>query len=272
MHQIKIFISSVQSEFAAERQMLHDYIMSDALLGKFFVPFIFEKLPATDNSPQKAYIKQVEGCDIYIGLIGKQYGRITENGFSATETEYLHASNKFKHRLIFIKRMPDEKREPKALDFIKNVEQNLVRKSFTTKTELKNAVYAAFIRYLELKEFIRLSPFDATLNPNATINELDEQKIRDFISIANSKRAFPFDASSSIKQVLTHLNLIEDSRVSNAAILLFGKNPQRHFLTSEIKCAHFHGIEVSKPIPSYQVFKGDVFQMIEQAVDFVLSK
>lgn len=252
--------------------MLHDYIMSDALLGKFFIPFIFEKLPATDNAPQIAYIEEVERCDIYIGLIGKHYGRITENGFSATETEYNHATKKFKHRLIFIKRLPDDKREPQALVFIKNVEQNLVRKSFITKEELKNSVYAALIRYLELKEFIRLSPFDAAINLNATINDLDEQKIREFIRIAKAKRAFPFDETSPINRVLTHLNLIEDKRVCNAAILLFGKNPQCHFLTSEIKCAHFHGIEVSKPIPSYQVFKGDVFQMIEQAVDFVLSK
>jgi len=29
---------------------------------------------------------------------------------------------------------------------------------------------------------------------------------------------------------------------------------------------------VSKPIPSYQVYKGDVFEMIDCAVDFVLSK
>lgn len=72
--------------------------------------------------------------------------------------------------------------------------------------------------------------------------------------------------------MLTHLNLIEGKRVTNAAVLLFGKRPQRYFITSEIKCAHFHGYEVTKPIPSYQVYKGDVFHLIDQAVDFVLSK
>jgi len=33
-----------------------------------------------------------------------------------------------------------------------------------------------------------------------------------------------------------------------------------------------HGTEVSKPIPSYQVYKGTVFQLVDQAVDFVMSK
>ena len=41
---------------------------------------------------------------------------------------------------------------------------------------------------------------------------------------------------------------------------------------SGVKCAHFHGTEVAKPIPSYQVYKGTVFALVDQAVDFVMSK
>ena len=44
----KIFISSVQREFAAERQMLAEYVRKDALLGKFFDVFLFEEEPACD--------------------------------------------------------------------------------------------------------------------------------------------------------------------------------------------------------------------------------
>ena len=35
---------------------------------------------------------------------------------------------------------------------------------------------------------------------------------------------------------------------------------------------HFHGTEIRKPIPSYQVYKGTVFELVDQAVDFVMSK
>lgn len=34
----------------------------------------------------------------------------------------------------------------------------------------------------------------------------------------------------------------------------------------------FYGNEVAKPIPSYQVYKGDVFQLVDQAVDFIMTK
>ena len=72
--------------------------------------------------------------------------------------------------------------------------------------------------------------------------------------------------------MLAHLNLLDQGRPTNAAILLFGKQPQRFLITSEVKCAHFHGREVAKPIPSYQVYKGTVFDLVDQAKDFVLSK
>ncbi len=49
-------------------------------------------------------------------------------------------------------------------------------------------------------------------------------------------------------------------------------NPQRFLITSNVKCLHFHGTEIRKPIPSYQVYKGTVFELVDQAVDFVLSK
>lgn len=55
-------------------------------------------------------------------------------------------------------------------------------------------------------------------------------------------------------------------------MLLFGQAPQRFLISSEIKCAHFHGTEGAKPIPSYQVYKGTVFALVDQAVDFVMSK
>jgi len=74
------------------------------------------------------------------------------------------------------------------------------------------------------------------------------------------------------KELLTHLNLLDDGRPTHAAVLLFGREPQRFLPTSEIKCAHFHGTEVAKPIPSYQVYKGTVFTLVDQAVDFVMSK
>lgn len=85
MKRIRIFIRSVQSEFAEERVMLCHYIRTDVLLGKFFEPFIFEEVPANKYPTNHIYLKEVELCDIYLGLYGNLYGYEDEEGISPTE-------------------------------------------------------------------------------------------------------------------------------------------------------------------------------------------
>jgi len=65
LRKIKIFISSVQAEFAHERSELQEYLLSDPLLGKFFEPFIFEQLPAIDQRADAIYLK--EAASIHSG-------------------------------------------------------------------------------------------------------------------------------------------------------------------------------------------------------------
>ena len=260
MQKKKVFISSVQSEFQEERQMLFEYLNSDALLGKFFEPFIFENVPAVNLSPDMVYINEVETSDIYIGIFGKDYGFENKEGLSPTELEYDMATNQKITRLVYVKQVDNRNEKMKRL--ISKAENVIVRKSFNTPEQLKIAVYASLVNYLIEKEIVRTMPFDATLHPEATIADLNEDKIRDFAEVSHRKRSFPFNKDSDINKVLTHLNLIKGERITGAALLLFGNNPQRFFITSEVKCAHFHGIKVSKPIPSYQVYKSDVFEMI----------
>ena len=83
MKKLKIFISSVQKEFAKERQMLFEYLNSDPLLGLFFEPFLFENLPAADQRADAVYIKEVAECDIYLGLFGNSYGFENAEGISS---------------------------------------------------------------------------------------------------------------------------------------------------------------------------------------------
>ena len=97
MADIKVFISSVQREFERERRLLCDYIRTDALLGQFFVPFIFEDLPASEISAQKAYLTQAAACHIYLGIFGTQYGYEDAEGISPTEREYDTATEHFAH-------------------------------------------------------------------------------------------------------------------------------------------------------------------------------
>ena len=74
MKPLRIFISSVQKEFAEERMALRDYLLGDALLRRFFECFLFEEVPAADRRADEVYLDEVERCDIYLGLFGNDYG------------------------------------------------------------------------------------------------------------------------------------------------------------------------------------------------------
>ena len=119
---------------------------------------------------------------------------------------------------------------------------------------------------------IRWGPFDAAPCRNTALDDLDFERMAQFIRTARQVRQFPLPEGTPPRQLLEHLNLLSGNRITNAAVLLFGKKPQRFLISSEIRCAHFHGTEVAKPIPSYQVYKGTAFDLVDQATDFVLSK
>ena len=272
MTPIRIFISSVQREFSAERKALGAYLRNDPLMRRCFEGFLFEEIPASDRRPDEVYLDEVGRCDIYVGLFGKEYGAEDETGMSPTEREFNHATALGKHRLIFLKNMDSGIRYPKMQTLIGKAEAGLIRKRFNTPAELVIGLYAALVEYLEGKELLRFGPFDAAPCEGATLDDLDTARMTRFIRTARRIRQFPLDEDTPPEDLLRHLNLLNKGRLTNAAVLLFGKAPQRFLISSEIKCAHFHGTQVAKPIPSYHVYKGTVFDLVDQAVDFVLSK
>lgn len=272
MRDIKVFISSVQREFERERRQLCDYIRTDALLGQFFVPFIFEDLPASEMSAQKAYLTQAAECHIYLGILGIQYGNEDAEGVSPTEREYDTATVHFAYRLIYTLRT-DASRHPKEQAFISKVEQEVIRRGFSTYEELRTAVYSSLIDYLVKKEVIRRVPFDAAARSAATYDDIDPERVRTFVNKAKEKRQFPLTFADGVEKILSSIHVLtDDGRLTNSAILLFAKDPQRFFRTSEVRCAQFYGTKVEKPIRNYQVFTGTLFEMIDKAVGFVMSR
>lgn len=129
----KVFISSVQREFAAERQILAEYIRKDALVGKFFDVFLFEEEPACDVEARDLYLPEVERSDVYLGILGAQFGNADADGVSPTEREYDLATVKGKERLVFVKKC---ERDPREERFVQKVQSDVVRKSFETAATL----------------------------------------------------------------------------------------------------------------------------------------
>ncbi|MBU2228108.1 MAG: DUF4062 domain-containing protein [Proteobacteria bacterium] len=268
-----IFISGVQKELARERRVIRDFVRNDPLLRRYFDVFLFEDLPASDRSAEDVYLERVDRCRVYVGLFGKEYGaEDADGGLSPTEKEFERATEKGKVRLVFVKGQDDRGRYPKMLKLIRRAGAQLIRRRFDDVTDLTSALYTALVEHLAETGDLRTLPFDAAAPLGASLEDIATKKIRWFLDKAHEERDYPLTGKTPIRKALTHLNLLDGDKPNHAAILLFGKTPQRFLPSAEVKCLHFHGNEIRKPIPSYQLYKGDVFEQVDEAVDFVMSK
>ncbi len=270
---LRIFISSVQKEFAQLRQDLKAFLLGDAVLHRFIADvFLFEELPAKDRRADEVYLGEVERCDIYLGIFGYEYGSEDENGVSPTEHEYNHATRHGKTRLVYVWGSDNKKRAPKMRRLVSKASGELIRRRVDDVSALTAEVYASLVDHLDGMGALRVPPFDTSACDGATLTNLSRKRIDWFLETARRERGFPLKSNTTTQALLTHLNLLGNGKPTNAAMLLFGTNPQRFHRTAETKCIHCHGTEYRRPFASLQVYGGDLFEQADQARDFVLAK
>lgn len=248
-----------------------DFIHGETLLRQFFEAFVFERLPAVDQRPDSAYLDRVARSQIYLGVFGNEYGNESSDGLSPTEKEFRNATDLGKYRLILVKGADDTERHSKMRMLIQNAEQQVIRRRFTDISDLTMKLYEALIEYLIQTGKIRVKPLDATACIDATMEDIAADRVSWFLQTAREERNYSLSSATSPSDTLTHLNLVDRGQPSCGAILLFGKNPQRFFPVATVKCLHFYGTTIEKPIPSYQIYGGTLFEQVDRAVDFVMS-
>ena len=81
--------------------------------------------------------------------------------------------------------------------------------------------------------FLRGTNWDSIINEDAKFNEIDEETVKMFIRMGKVKgRLRVFDENADIKTLFKHLKLSNKGKLTNAAIILFGKDPQKYFLNA----------------------------------------
>ena len=262
----------MQKELADERRAVKAFVEGDPLLRRYFTAFLFEDLPASDRRADNVYLDEVNRCTVYLGLFGQQYGFEDAAGVSPTEREFDQATARGKPRLIFVKGADDKARHPKMQELIRKAGAQLIRRRFGSTDELFRLLQDSLVEYLVGRGVISGTVVEQRPCLGSALDDIDPDRVARFVSRARDERQFPLPERTPAPDVLTHLNLLDAAQPSLAAILLFGRNPQRFIPAAELRCMHFHGTEIQRPAPSYQVFKGNLFEQADQGADFVLSK
>ena len=251
--------------------MLRDYVRGDALLSRHFDVFLFEDQPAQSRSPHELYLDEVDGCAVYVALLGLRYGFEDSEGISPTEREFDRAVVKRKHRLVFVKDAEPADRQAKILRLIEKAERQITRRRFVGIPDLTAHLYRSLVKVLEDDHVLVAQPFDST-GRQLSLNFIDDKKLEEFTDLALRKRGFRLKHSKNKQDTLIQLSLFTDDQPNNAAFLLFSDSPKRAAPGAEIKCLHYAGVEPLRPALSHQVYSGSLFDQADSAVAFVMDR
>ncbi|MBM4461100.1 MAG: AAA family ATPase [Chloroflexi bacterium] len=118
----------------------------------------------------------------------------------------------------------------------------------------------------------RQLPFDRREVPDATLDDLDEVKLRWYLQRATQERGIPADLTAPLAENLKRLGVAaeRDGRLvlTTAALLLFGKRPQQFFSYTMVRIARFQGTTALNFIDRLDC-TGTLPEMIDEAERFV---
>ncbi len=112
--------------------------------------------------------------------------------------------------------------------------------------------------------------FDNQICKGARLKDIDKEKLRWFLRKAKEERNYDIDPETPLKEALSRLNLIQDRKLNNTAILLFGKEPQKFFPQVKIRAARFKDSEGLDFI-DMKVLDGLIPELREKTKKFIME-
>ena len=108
--------------------------------------------------------------------------------------------------------------------------------------------------------------WDASPCEHATMDDIDASAVNYFVRNAVTSGRMPNSAlTDSVETILHNLNLLtKDGQLTKAAVILFGKNPQSHFITAHFRIGRF-GIDDTDLIHQDEI-DGNLIQMADKVM------
>ena len=118
-----------------------------------------------------------------------------------------------------------------------SVQKSMIPVSFNGKYYERVGITTREMKPERLRQFfLKGTNWDSLVNEEADFNEIDEETVRMFIRMGKAKgRLTVFDENVDIKTLFEHLKLSNKGKLTNAAIILYGKDPQKYFLNAVLR-------------------------------------
>lgn len=137
-------------------------------------------------------------------------------------------------------------------------------RSGSTKKELTGQALTEFL----LKKMGQT--WDELPEERAKLTDIDEASIRKYVTDVKGSGRFPALDELKTHELLDKLNLLEGGAVKRAAIVLFGKNPERFYPNMAVKLGRF-GQDAGDLI-TQDLIEGNLIEVLDQTIETLRSK
>lgn len=207
-----------------------------------------------------------QGGKLYIGI--DDSGNIV--GLKDTKTLLETLPNKIKNKLgitASVNMVKQRSREYLEID----VKPSTFPVSYDGKFYIRSGSTTQALEGQELANFLiekSSLTWDEINEDRATFDDIDISSVEKFKNLATDKIP-SITKEKDWKVILEKLRLIENGKIKRACILLFGKDPQKFYIHSQVKIGKF---KTPTEIIYTDIIEGNLFAQLENTLDILKTK
>lgn len=137
-------------------------------------------------------------------------------------------------------------------------------RSGSTKMELTGVALTDFLLKKSRKSW------DDVLEPNATLSDIDEDSLNIFLKDAKGAGRMPRFSGLKMPEVLDKLRLLTDDGLKRAAIVLFGKDPNKFYPNMSVRIGRFG--RNSADLRFHEIIEGNLVRMLFDTIEVLGNK
>lgn len=113
--------------------------------------------------------------------------------------------------------------------------------------------------------------WDDVVEPNASMKDIDPKAVDAFKAMVKGSGRFPaLESETDINSILKNLRLTENGGLKRAALLLFGIDPRRFYVSSFVKIGKFGHSD--SDLLNQELIQGNLFDLALKTIDILFSK
>lgn len=286
---LRVFVSSVQKELEDERLIVQNLVNTDAFLATHCLPVLYEFEPASPDPAQSGCLQTLDGCQVYLLIVGMQYGTLT-NGLSITHAEYRRAKTRKLPVLVFIKGDRDAAREEGTQRLLAELESDGPKyKRFGNVIELQMEVRAALVKLLQerfgitptndedvvAKQTIEAtSEFESQPLDRVRWQDLDHDVARQLVGRAENRDPGGLSAEellggAAMRGLVWHDAVSGEHFATAAGIVLLARDPSAVFPQCRILADAYRGAEPDGEPHDHEDIRLPMPLAIDRALAFI---